>query len=121
MSDQKTILVVDDDQDFRNATEIVLQAAGYTVLTAVDAADAAEKAKEASPDLILLDVIMEEVDAGFVFAEQFGDTYPIILISSVADSAIKVFDAHKLPAKSILQKPVKPKALLEKVRSVFAG
>jgi len=119
MNENKLILVVDDDQDFRHATELLLQANGYRVVTAMDAEEALEKARAETPDLILLDVIMEEVDAGLVFAEKFGQTYPIVLISSIADSAVRVFDAHKLPVRGILQKPVKPEALLEKVRAVL--
>ena len=119
MSDMKTVLIVDDDPDLRHTYELVLSAAGYTVLTACDSIEGEAKAKEANPDLILLDVVMEEVDAGIVFAERFAATYPIILLSSIADSSIKVFDIHTLPVKTILQKPIEPKALRNAVRAVI--
>jgi len=115
MSEKKCILIVDDDPDFRRTTELLLQAAGYDVLTAVDSHDAEAMATEHSPDLILLDVMMEEVDAGFTFAEKFGRTYRIILLSSIADSSVKVFDAHTLPVKGILQKPIQADILLQTV------
>ncbi len=121
MGATKNILVVDDDPDFRESMQSILEAAGYAVRTAFDSIEAEALAKEQAPDLILLDVIMEEVDAGFVFAERFGAEYPVVLLSTVADSSIKVFDVHKLPVRGILQKPVPPDALLETVRTAIGG
>ena len=106
MSDLKTILLVDDDDDLRNAGEITLQAKGYNVVTACNSIEAEKTAAEIKPDLILMDIMMEEVDAGLVFAEKFGTTYKILLLSSIADSSSAVFDAHKLPIQGILQKPM---------------
>ena len=118
MSDVKTVLIVDDDPDLLQTYELLLSADGYHVLTACDSIEGEAKAKEANPDLILLDVVMEEVDAGLVFAERFATTYPIILLSSIADSSVKIFDIQELPVKAILQKPVEPKALRDAVRTV---
>lgn len=115
MSDKQTVLVVDDDPDFRRTTELILQAAGYRVLSAFDSIEAEEVAGKEQPDMILLDVMMEEVDAGFVLAERLGNTYPIVLLSSIAESAEKVFDIHELPVRGILQKPIQADALLETV------
>jgi two-component system OmpR family response regulator len=119
MNRKKTILVADDDDDFRNGTRLVLEAAGYQVVLAADETEAARAMEEHRPDLTLLDIMMEEVDAGLVLAEKLGPSHPIILLSSIADSADKVFDANRLPVRSILQKPVKPDALLQRVRSVL--
>jgi len=116
MSEQTTVLIVDDDQDLLQTYEMVVQAAGYRVLTAPDSVEAEAIAKAENPDLILTDVVMEEVDAGLVFAERFGKTYPIILLSSIADSSVKVFDIHTLPVKAILQKPIEPSVLRDAVR-----
>ena len=115
MSDGKRILIVDDDPDFRHTTQLLLEAAGYDVATAIDGSEGEKAAAEQPPDLILLDVMMEEVDAGFTFAERLGNQYSIVLLSSIADSSVKVFDAHTLPVKGILQKPVQPDVLLQTV------
>lgn len=119
MSDGKSILIVDDDPDFRHTTQLVLEAAGYRVLTAIDGKEGEATAAESAPDLILLDVMMEEVDAGFTFAERLGRTYKIVLLSSIADSSVKVFDAHKLPVQGVLQKPIQPDALLQTVANAL--
>ncbi len=121
MSDRATVLIVDDDPDLRQTYEMVIGAAGYRVLTAGDSKEGEAIAAAENPDLILLDVVMEEVDAGLVFAERFARTYPIILLSSIADSSVKVFDIHKLPVKAILQKPIEPSALRDAIRAALAG
>jgi len=119
MSDANTILIVDDDPDLRQTYELILNAAGYTVMTAADSIEAETIAKAENPDLILLDIVMEEVDAGLVFAERLATTYPIILLSSIADTSVSVFDAHEIPVKAILQKPIEPSALRDAVSTAL--
>ena len=115
MDTQATVLIVDDDADLLQTYELILSAAGYRVLTAPDSIEAEAMAAAEKPDLILMDVVMEEVDAGLVFAERFATVYPIILLSSIADSSVKVFDIDQLPVKAILQKPIEPDALRQAV------
>ena len=119
MSDAKTILIVDDDPDLSQTYDLVLSAAGYNTVTAADSIEGEALAKEHNPDLVLLDIVMEEVDAGLVFAERFASTYPIILLSSIADTSVKVFDAHEIPVKTILQKPIEPAALRDAVHAAL--
>ena len=57
----KTILVVDDEPDAVELVEFNLRAAGYSVITAEDGAEAIAKARKALPDLILLDVMLPEI------------------------------------------------------------
>jgi len=120
MSEKNNILVVDDDPDIHEIFRAILEREGYAVLIAADAATARKLVKEKNPDLILLDVMMEDVDTGFTLAEEIGDSVPIIIISSIADSSVKVFDADKLPVRDILQKPVKPDVLIERVKKALA-
>ncbi|MBT3272092.1 MAG: response regulator [Spirochaetales bacterium] len=120
MSDSITILVIDDDPDFRNIHRSILEGEGYVVLEAENAKTGVSMAEEHKPDLILLDVMMEEIDAGFSFAEKLGAQFPIILVSSIADSSVRVFDADKLPIKDILQKPVKSNVLTDRVKKALA-
>jgi CheY-like chemotaxis protein len=54
----RTILVVDDEQDARDYLALVLEDAGFNVVTAVDGNDALEKVRQAPPDFISLDLVM---------------------------------------------------------------
>jgi DNA-binding response OmpR family regulator len=121
MSNSVTILVIDDDPDFRSIHRTMLESEGYAVIEAENAEVGASLAEEHNPDLILLDVMMEEVDAGFTFAEKFGARFPIIIVSSIADNSVKVFDAHTLPVIDILQKPVKSDVLFGRIKKALAS
>src|ERR1051325_9063617 len=57
-----SILVVDDDPNFRDTMELVLSNEGYEVLTAGDGGDALLTLQSVTPDLILLDMIMPVMD-----------------------------------------------------------
>ena len=56
------ILVVDDEERFLEMMVIRLESYGYEVITAIDGQEGLNKAKSESPDLILLDVMMPEID-----------------------------------------------------------
>ena len=53
MKEQKVILIVDDDQDFIEATKIVLEKSGYSVETCLSAKECIAKLKSLKPDLIV--------------------------------------------------------------------
>ena len=58
----ETILAVDDDIDILELVEASLTADGFNVITASDGRGALESAREYTPDLILLDLMMPEMD-----------------------------------------------------------
>jgi CheY-like chemotaxis protein len=55
------ILVIEDDKFLRKACEVSLTKRGFTVLTAVDGEEGIRQAREGSPDLILLDMLMPKM------------------------------------------------------------
>lgn len=58
----KTILVVEDFDDVRDALRILVELQGYQVITATDGSEAVDKARQFHPDLILMDIAMPLVD-----------------------------------------------------------
>jgi CheY-like chemotaxis protein len=62
MAEQKLILIVDDESDFREIFRIKLSAAGFRIETAENGEVALAKAKALKPDLILMDVRMPVID-----------------------------------------------------------
>ena len=118
------VLMIDDDPEFVDAISNLLDAKGYTVDNASNGKDGIAKAKEMNPDLILLDVIMTTKSEGFDVAremhndESLKDT-PIIMITGVRKEMNLPFgfdaDDDWLPVKTVLEKPVKPEALLKAV------
>ena len=120
----KRVLMVDDDQDFVEAIACFLEANGFTVLKAYDGKEGVRLAKVERPDLILMDIMMSERTEGFFAIREIrndpeiGRT-PIFVLSSfcsrLPDFEIPVAGgwlAHDI----FLPKPVNTAHLLEKIR-----
>ena len=70
MKDGKhVILCVDDDQDFLDSMRTIIESAGYIMEMASSAEQGLKKYKEVKPDIILVDLMMEEIDSGVTFVK----------------------------------------------------
>jgi len=121
----KKIIIIDDDPDILESMKIVLDKEGYNVITASNGKDGLEKVKAEKPNLVLLDVMMTSKDEGFqvsyaMKADPEMKDIPIVIISSV--SQVTGFDFSKekdgafIPVDEFVEKPVKPKQLIDIVR-----
>lgn len=111
-----TILVVDDDVDFLTQMSIQLEANGYRVVTAETAAAARARLAEEHPDLIVVDLMLEDPDAGFALCYQIkkdDPKMPVIMVTAVSNETGISFDAETdeerawIKADSLLAKPVR--------------
>ena len=83
------ILCIDDDPDILSFLKIVLEAAGYVVAQAASGEEGLKVYKESAPDLLVIDLMMEEVDAGTNFVKEvkvLGNKAPIFMLSSAGDN-----------------------------------
>ena len=116
MQDGKhVILVVDDDPDVRDVIGLVLGKQGYVVVNAENARQGLQRYKETHPDLIIVDLMMEDVDSGTNLVKELqalGNTAPVFLLSSVGDGLSMTADQSDLGVAAILQKPLLPSTLL---------
>ena len=113
--DKKLILVIDDDRDMLEAIKIILETAGFAVGLAVDGKQGLEKVVELQPDLILVDMMMETVDAGVKVTEkiqELGCKAPIFLLSSIGEATSYNLDTIALGFAGVIQKPVIPSMLI---------
>jgi DNA-binding response OmpR family regulator len=123
MTDKQTILVIDDDPDVHDFCRMVLENAGYAVELAATGAEGRAKAAAAPPDLVILDVMMEQADAGFEAAKWFAAEHPglpVLMLSSIADAADSLFDTSSLAVADLVNKPITPQDLLSKVERLLA-
>lgn len=114
------IAIIDDDPDIVEATTILLKSNNYEVVSAGTVNEARALIEKENPDLIILDVMMEEPDDGFYLANRLrknGVKTPIILLSSVSKATGLTFESSEtLPVNEFLEKPVPPALLLERVK-----
>ena len=124
----KKILVVDDDPDLREATEIILAGAGYEVAQADSAAQARQVLRSEKVDLILLDVMMETDTEGFHLAyeirkdEKLKDI-PIVILTCIEEKTGEMLEPEKsgdfLPVEGFLRKPLDAEALKGKIAELI--
>ena len=116
MQDGKhVILLVDDDPDILESLRIVLEANGYIVETASSGQEGLRVYREKAPDLLIVDLMMEEIDSGTSFVKELqaiGNTAPVYLLSSTGDSLYTTTDASALGLTGVFQKPINTDMLL---------
>lgn len=123
------ILVVDDDVEQTMSIKILLESRGYVVGTANDRASGLEGARTGSPDLIILDVMMESRQDGFEMARELKkdprckDT-PILMFTSIKEKTGTDFksaagDPSWLPVEGYLDKTSDPEVLLGEVEKLL--
>ena len=109
------ILCIDDDPDIRFFLETVLTAHGYAVTLAGTAEEGLKLYKKEEPDLVIVDLMMEEVDSGTSFVKEvkaIGGKAPMYMLSSVGDSLTLASDYSSLGLSGVLQKPIESDRLL---------
>lgn len=119
-NENSLILCIDDDRDFLDSMRIILEGNNYRIETASSAEEGLRKFKDLSPDLVLVDLMMEEVDAGTSFVKEvkaLGKTPPILMLSSVGDSLNVNVDYSSLGLAGVLQKPINPTTLLSTLKA----
>jgi len=123
----RKILLVDDDPDFLEMHSAVLKHKGYDVDTARSSKECLEKLQDAQPDVVILDVMMEQFDAGFKASVKIKEKYkdlPVMLLTSIGAQTGLEFssnaDVLKLTgADVLLDKPVSPKVLIDEIEKLI--
>lgn len=121
MKDGKhVILCVDDDADLLESMRLVLEGNGYAMVAAPSAEEGLVKFKEASPDLIIVDLMMEEIDAGTGLVKNLaaaGNKVPVYMLSSMGDQLSIITDYAALGLSGVFQKPIQIDVLLKTLKS----
>jgi len=117
------IVIIDDDPDILDASSLVLKSKGYDVLTTTNPNDGYLLIKEKKPNLIILDVMMDEPDDGFFLAQKLRKekiTTPILMYTSVSKAIGMDFGKSEMvPVDDFVEKPISPEELVEKVTTLL--
>lgn len=121
----KAVLLVDDDEVFVDAVSAVLETR-YRVVTAANGTQGLARVREAAPDLIVLDVMMDHLSEGFDVARALRTdsataSIPIIMLTGV-DQVYNVrmeVDESWVPCDRYLEKPISPEELLAHVAELI--
>ncbi|MGK9475950.1 response regulator transcription factor [Melioribacter sp. OK-6-Me] len=117
------IAIIDDDPDILDSSSIVLKSQGHNIVTAGNPHDGYKIVVEQKPDLIILDVMMDEPDDGFYLAQKFrkeGIKTPILMYTSVSKATGMEYDKSEMvPVDDFVEKPISPSELINKVNNLL--
>jgi len=115
----RRVLIVDDEPHIRTVLRSYLEADGFSVLEAVDGASALRLAREAHPDLLLLDVMLPGLDGLDVLRQlrQDSDVY-VILVTARTEEVDKLVGLG-VGADDYITKPFSPREVAARVKAVL--
>jgi len=125
MGDQKPkrIVYIEDDQEMIELVTLILSRRGYEVIGAQGGRDGLEVTLTNSPDLILLDLMMPDIDGWEVYHQLKGHeatrNIPVIVITAKAQPIDRVLGLHIAKVDDYISKPFHPQELVESIEKVL--
>ncbi len=124
---EATVLLIDDDEDFTASIRSLLEAEGYAVVTAESGKEGLRKLREAHPDVVLLDIMMETTTEGYAVSGAIKGAerpVPVVMLSSVLNDPTELFarseELELIRPDAYFTKPVDVPKFLETVRALIA-
>jgi len=119
----KSILCIEDEAEMIDLMRLILGRRGYDVKGAISGMEALKMIREHSPDLILLDLMMPEMDGWEVYQQIKADEKmkktPVIVVTAKAQSIDRVLGLHIAKVDDYIAKPFSPQELLTSVEKVL--
>lgn len=128
MSTKRTILLIDDDFDLLEQLRLLLGGAGYEVVTAESQREAEDQLLSVQPDLVIVDLMMEQRDSGLVLCHHMKEMHPrlpIIMLTAVKSATGLSFAPASeeqeswVKADKVLDKPVNPDQLIAEIKRLL--
>ncbi|MGA0833935.1 MAG: response regulator transcription factor [Candidatus Kapaibacteriota bacterium] len=122
MALEKKILVVDDEQDIVDLISYNLSKEGYTVVTASNGTEAVQRALEHLPDLVILDIMMPGMDGFEVcrsLRQNAATSTSAIMFLTAKSGEIDQILGLELGADDYIQKPISPRVLIARVKTIL--
>jgi CheY-like chemotaxis protein len=129
MNEQKKLIIIDDDPDYVSGIKSILETADYNVEVAYNPKDGFKALQTRHHDLLLLDIMMGRGAEGVALARKIRKdpnlrSLPVLIITGLREQIAFLFPGqpihpHFVENDELLEKPVEPKLLLEKVESLL--
>ncbi len=129
MSEQKRILIIDDDPDFVEGIKAILDQAQYNVDVAYNPKEGLKKLRTLSFDMLLLDIMMGRGAEGIMVARTMRKDpklreIPVLIITGIREQIAFLFPGEPVHPRfvavdELVEKPVEPGLLLEKVSGLL--
>ena len=111
------VLVVDDEPNIRALLSQTLRLVSYEVRTAESGTEAVRAAREFEPDIVVLDVMMEDID-GFEVARRLGESVPVLFLTA-RDTVEDRVKGLTLGADDYVAKPFSLEEVVLRIRAIL--
>jgi two-component system response regulator VicR len=120
----RKILCIEDEAEMIDLIRLILGRRGFEVIGANGGLEGLAKVRETSPDLVLLDLMMPDMDGWEVYqqmkAEEKTRSIPVIVVTAKAQNIDKVLGLHIAKVDDYIAKPFSPQDLLKSVENVLS-
>ncbi len=120
---QKRVIYIEDDPEMIELIHLILQQHHFTVKGALSGDEGLAIIRRESPDLILLDLMMPNMDGWEVYQQLKTDpktrNIPVIIITARAQPIDRVLGLHIVKVDDYISKPFKPQELLDSIERVL--
>jgi len=120
---KRTIICVEDEPEMVDLIRLILTRKGFEVLGAGTGAEGLELIRKISPNLVLLDLMMPDMDGWEVYQQMKSQEktrdIPVIVVTAKAQSIDKVLGLHIAKVDDYIAKPFSPQDLLTSVEKVL--
>ena len=129
MSEGARLLIIDDDPDFVEGIQSILEGANYVVDVAYNPDDGLKALQTSPPDLLLLDIMMGRGAEGIMLARKIRKDpklrdIPVLIITGIREQIAFLFPGEPMHPRfvavdELVEKPVEPQFLLERVNALL--
>jgi CheY-like chemotaxis protein len=129
MTEQKNLLIIDDDPDFVEGIKSILDTAGYSVDVAYNPKNGLQALQSKTYDLLLLDIMMGRGAEGIMIARKLRKDVklremPVLIITGIREQMAFLFPGEPVHPRfvavdEVVEKPIEPKLLLDKVSTLI--
>lgn len=119
---KETILIVDDEEDILELLRVNLKNEGYNILQTMTGEEAIKIAKQSSPDLIVLDLMLPGIDGlevtKYLRKNEATEEIPIVMLTAKGEES-DVVTGLELGANDYMSKPFSPRELTARIRAIL--
>ena len=124
IDEPKRVVCIEDEPEMIDLVRLILGRRGFSVIGANGGVEGLETVKRETPDLVLLDLMMPDMDGWEVYQQMKADAdlreIPVVVVTAKAQSIDKVLGLHIAKVDDYITKPFGPQELLESVEKILS-
>ena len=124
METKRRVVYIEDEPEMIDLVRLILNRRGYEIIGANGGREGLDLVRAQTPDLVLLDLMMPDMDGWDVYQQMKADEHtqniPVIVVTAKAQSIDKVLGLHIAKVDDYISKPFSPQELVDSIEKVLA-